>query len=852
MPFGLCNAPPTFERLMETVLSGLQWKSCLIYLDDVVIFARTEEELLERMDDVFHRLGDANLKLKPRKCCLFARKTDYLGHIISQDGVQVSPVKVSAVKEWPTPINVTDVRSFLGTASYYRRFIKDFASIASPLYQLTEKHTRFYWTEECQSAFDILKEALCNAPTLVFPIADGQLVLDTDASLTGLGAVLSQIIDGVERVLGYASRSLSKAERNYCVTRRELLAVVWSLKHFRPYLYGRQFKVRTDHSSLRWLRNFKEPEGQLARWLQVIDEYHFEIIHRAGKLHGNADGLSRQCRQCGRVDNESTLREQNEQAKPESLARAITLEPEWKSVQLANWQQEDTDINPILTAMKSGLKPSEAVINSWSAASKRYYREWDRLRLKDDVLYRAWFDTKGNEISQQLIAPLAIRNVILTTAHDNLLSGHFGDKRTLARVRENFYWFGLPVDVRQWCKTCEICAGRKQPPKRPHHALIQDPVGEPLQRIAVDILGPLDPPTAMGNRYILVLVDYLTKWSEAFPLENQTSETVAKVIVEQFCCRFGIPSQLHSDQGRQFEAQLFKEMCDLLGIRKSRTTALHPQSDGQTERMNRTLLDLLAKLAKDNPKEWDRKLQYAMAAYRSSVHSTTGETPNRLMLGREVATPTSLLTIPPPGKTERLPWVESLHAVFEETYATVVEATKSAQRFQKSSHDRKQKDYQFLPGDFVHLYAPKPHKGVSPKLDSQRWLGPFIVEKKLSEATYLVKKQGAKSGKVVNVDRLAPYSSRDQQRFPVLETEVNENSIREEGSTTGEDIRDADVNVAENSSETILKRDDDLTNLIPQNFERGSLTQPAKRPLRYSRRPARLADYVLNEEDVDK
>ena len=250
--------------------------------------------------------------------------------------------------------------------------------------------------------------------------------------------------------MGYASRSLSKAERNYCVTRRELLAVVWSLKHFRPYLYGRQFKVCTDHSSLCWLRNFKEPKGQLARWLQVIDEYHFEIIHRAGKLHGNADGLSRQCRQCGRVDNESTLREQNEQAKPESLARAITLEPEWRSVQLANWQQKDTDINPILTAMKSVLKPSEAVINLWPAASKRYYREWDRLRLKDDVLYRAWFDTKGNEISQQLIAPLATRNVILTTAHDNLLSGHFGDKRTLARVRENFYWFGLQVDVRQW------------------------------------------------------------------------------------------------------------------------------------------------------------------------------------------------------------------------------------------------------------------------------------------------------------------------------------------------------------------------------------------------------------------
>ena len=250
MPFGLCNAPSTFERLMESVLQGLQWKTCLVYLDDVVIFASTEAEMLKRMDEVFTALSTARLKLKPRKCILFARQTDYLGHVISEQGVSVSSSKISAIREWPIPENATDVRSFLGTVSYYRRFVRDFASIAAPLHRLTEKGAPFVWTPEQQNAFESLKTALSNTPVLRFPVSDAPYVLDTDASLTGIGAVLSQVIDGEEYVLGYASRTLNKAQRNYCVTRRELLALARFVRHFRPYLYGRRFTVRTDHSSL--------------------------------------------------------------------------------------------------------------------------------------------------------------------------------------------------------------------------------------------------------------------------------------------------------------------------------------------------------------------------------------------------------------------------------------------------------------------------------------------------------------------------------------------------------------------------------------------------------------------------
>ena len=216
----------------------------------------------------------------------------------------MSTNKISAIREWPIPENAINIRSFLSTASYYCRFVRDFGSIAAPLHLLTEKRVPFVWTPEQQNAFESLKIALSTTPVLRFPVSDAPYVLDTDASLTGIGAILSQVIDGEEYVLGYASRTLDKAQRNYCVTRRELLAVVHFVRHFRPYLYGRRFTVCTDHSSLQWLLNFKEPGGQLARWMETLSEYQFDIQHRPGKKHGNTDGLSRQgpCRQCGLVD----------------------------------------------------------------------------------------------------------------------------------------------------------------------------------------------------------------------------------------------------------------------------------------------------------------------------------------------------------------------------------------------------------------------------------------------------------------------------------------------------------------------------------------------------------------------
>ena len=306
LPFGLTSAPACFERLMEKVLTGLQWRTLLLYLDDVIVFGSSFQQHLERLEEVLKRFRHAGLKLKPSKCELLKPRVAYLGHVVGPDGVQTDPKKIEAVRNWPTPQCQTDLRTFLGFAGYYRRFVPGFATTAKPLSALTGQNARFEWTSACQTAFDELKQALLTAPVLAYPQSKTEFILDTDASGDGLGAVLSQVQDGEERPVAYWSKTLSPAERNYCVTRRELLAVVESCKYFRPYLYGQIFKLRTDHASLIWLQQRKDPHAQVARWLELLAEFKYKIEHRRGAKHSNADGLSRQqcadCRACRAIE----------------------------------------------------------------------------------------------------------------------------------------------------------------------------------------------------------------------------------------------------------------------------------------------------------------------------------------------------------------------------------------------------------------------------------------------------------------------------------------------------------------------------------------------------------------------
>ena len=565
MPFGLCNAPSTFQRLMELVLAGLHWSSCLVYLDDIIIYSRTVKEHLTRLEEVLERLQAAGMKLKPKKCRLLRRKVNYLG-LVSSGGVQTDPLKVECILSWPSPTTQKELRQFLGLASYYRRFVKGFASIAAPLNHLLEKGKPWEWTKVCEHAFSSLKKMLTTSPILAYPDFEIEFTVDCDASGDGLGAVLSQCIGGGENVISYASRSLTKPEKKYCATRKEMLALVWAVGQFRPYLLGRPFTVRTDHSALQWLYSFKEPEGQVARWLESLAEYEFTVQHRPGKKHTNADALSRVPCQDAPAVNANSI----------PLDRTDSWLSQLSKREIRELQSRDEGIEQVIEWVEHPKTQPQRCPPSASHVMKSLWAQKKYLEVIDGVLYRRWEDAGGGGLNKcfQLVIPPSLVPTVLAELHDSPTAGHLGVGKVLEKVRRRFYWVGQRRDVQGWCDSCNLCGSTKSPPKHRHAPLQADVSTTPMQRVAMDILGPL-PLTPRSNKYVLVIGDYFTKWTEAFAIPDMETVTVARVFVNEFVSRFGAPTHLHTDQGRSFESSLIKELCQLMGIVKTRTSPYH-------------------------------------------------------------------------------------------------------------------------------------------------------------------------------------------------------------------------------------------------------------------------------------
>ena len=771
MPFGLCNSPATFSRLMSQVLQDVPPTACLKYLDDVVVHATTFQGEVRSLETVLKRLGQAGLKLNAKKCHLFQRQVTYLGHVVSQRGLSTDPKKIEAVAKWPRPTDKTAVKSFLGLCSYYRRFVCRFADKARPLHYLTEDRTPFKWTEECEQAFDGLKDSLTKAPVLVLPSEEDTYILDTDASDRGIGAVLSQVKDEQERVVAYHSKALSRPERNFCVTRRELLAVISGISHFHHYLYGRTFQIRTDHSALQWLTRFRAPEGQIARWLQKLQEYDFVISHRPGKKHANADAMSRRpcnddCNHCKREEEKEGGQVENKREKAEEIGRSVnrtTVVPTGQMMthsmeHLEMERRRDPAVGVIIGWMEvSAGKPEWKSISPQSLDVKGYWMLWDSLRLQDGVLFYRWETPSGDRTTLLRVLPTSMRKDAWLQLHADPGGGHMGAGKTLGKLRERFFWTGQREDVKRWCEMCDVCEAKKGPSVKRRSPLQQYHVGYPGERVAVDIMGPL-PETTAGNRYLLCAMDYFTKWPEAYPLPDQEATTVADALIHGYVSRFGVPEELHSDQGRNFESAVFKGMLNMLGVKKTRTTPLHPQSDGMVERYNRTIGTQLAMYAQDNPAEWDKHIPLLLLAYRSATHEATRETPAKLMLGRELALPIDLLYgIPEDREKLRIPqYLEKLDVSIGKAHAFARMNIQKVSDRAKARHDRHADTRQYEPGDSVWLYNPQRKKGVCPKLTSP-WKGPYIVLTRLNEVVYRIREGQQGKPCVVHKDRLKPY-----------------------------------------------------------------------------------------------
>lgn len=797
MPFGLCNAPATFSRAVSLVLRGLSWSRVIAFLDDILVLGKTFEEHVGNLSEVLERFVNYGMKLKPKKCKLLKNSVLFLGKVVSKSGVEVNPANIDRILEWPIPSSKKEVEAFIGLVNYHREHIIGFAGIAEPLYKLKKK-TLFKWGEEHTHSFEKLKQAMTTTPVLAYPNAKDPFILDTDASYHSIGAELLQVQGGIERVIGYDSLALDPAQRKYCTTRKELLAVVLFTRRFRMYLMGRTFHVRTDHNSLVWLMGFKNIEGQLARWLEELASYNMTIMHRPGKEHSNADGLSRipnptdvctgvndisklpcnqgsvECRYCSRMNSQwDRFGDDVDYVVPLGIRKISLVEvdnvPVPKPSDVERWlvrhsfqdvaqlQQEDEGLTDVIHWLKDDKLPSQAELALLSPAAKHWWSLKKQLSLIRGVLY--YHDICTEPERTILVAPKSIQQLILENCHDTPLSGHMGRAKTLISVKRYATWYRINEGVINYVKGCTVCNKQKNGGRKAKSGQVSYHAGSPLERVHIDILGPLTE-TPNGSKYILVMVDQFTKWVECCALSDQTAETVATSFIDNIVLRFGCPLELHSDQGRNFVGKVFQEVCRLLEITKTRTTPYRPQANGQVERFNRTIMQIIRCFIKQKYNDWDKYLPLAASAIRATVNRNTGYTPNYLMLGREVLRPLDLML--PSIKDDQSPgsvagYVEKYQEAFQQAHEIARVNLKQTQRRQKQDYDVKLKHAMYKVGDIVMRIRDAAIVGVTRKLQSP-WTGPWVVEEVLSPV--LIRIRGRKKSVVVHHDKLKPSADR--------------------------------------------------------------------------------------------
>uniref|UniRef100_A0AAY4C672 Gypsy retrotransposon integrase-like protein 1 n=1 Tax=Denticeps clupeoides TaxID=299321 RepID=A0AAY4C672_9TELE len=699
MPQGISGAPATFQRAMERMVGDMNLLEVLVYLDDLIVFGRTLEEHNERLFKVLDRLKEEGLKLSLDKCKFCCTSVNYLGHIVSREGVGTDSSKVEAVKSWPRPNNISALRSFLGFSGYYRRFVRDYSRICFPLNQLlkgcdtarktvkkciqgkddqkdkyeNDSEVKFHpsepfghrWNAKCEEAFELLKRCLTEAPVLAFANPHLPYTLHVDASREGLGAVLYQDQENGLRPVAFVSRSLSPSERNYPTHKLEFLALKWAVTDkLHDYLYGGRFEVHTDNNPLTYVLTTAKLDAVGHRWLAALSTYDFSLKYRPGRKNIDADALSRRPHvtnapsdewetiPCGSVKalcQVSQVRGRkhfqsariidiigaSKQVIPRAYCNVSSVcthhLPKLNPGEIAKSQQADPCIGEVIKAITEG--DVSCADRTKHKDISLLLKEGKRLRLEDSILYRV-SKAPEKQAHQQLLLPQEFRGDVLRSLHDN--SGHLGFDKTYGLIRERFYWPRMKEEVERYCKNCGRCIQRKTLPTRAAELKHLTSEG-PMDLICIDFLS-LEP-DSKNVCNVLVVTDHYTRYAQAFPTKDQKSSTVAKVLWEKFFIHYGLPRQVHSDQGRDFECHLIHDLLKMLGVKKSRTTPYHPQGDPQPERFNRTLLNMLGTLSTEDKSKWSQHISFLVHAYNCTVNHSTGYSPYFLMFGREARLP---------------------------------------------------------------------------------------------------------------------------------------------------------------------------------------------------------------------
>ncbi|EYC39508.1 hypothetical protein Y032_0653g1175 [Ancylostoma ceylanicum] len=712
LPFGLTTSPAEFQRMMDVVLegSGVKDKEVFVYIDDILIATESLDRHYAVVEIVLEALRRVNLKLKPQKCEFLKREVAFLGHIIDENGVRTDPDKVRKIVEYPKPKKVKDLRTFLGMAAYYRKFILNFSRIARSLYALTSPKNDWKWSAEEDDAFKTLKTKLCEAPVLAQPdvgaARDGSrpFIIYTDASTEGLGAVLCQeSTDKMLHPVYFASKGLTKAETRYHVTDLEALALVYALKKFHFFIYGMRTIVRTDHSALTSLFKRTNISARVLRWALEVQKYNLDIQYVKGSTNAVADALSRTA-----VPVETAFCEENA-----VVVCKTEVETEWLKE-----LKEDPEYTAVFEGLKSGKMEDEIQLP----------RCGKKFRVADFFVSDGLLIVTVDNIVVKVV-PRSKRKELFEEAHASALAGHLNSKKLYRSMRRKVFWNGMQADIEKWSKSCSKCFlarthEKNVPPLKP---IVTN---APFELVGLDLveLGL----TERGNRYALVAIDHFSKFAGAYPIPDKKARTVAQVFFERWVCdgcRW--PKAIHSDQGPEFINSVLSEICDIVGIEQSVTKGYNPRENGITERVIGTLTRMLKKQT-TVPAEWDVRLPMAVFAYNSSPHEATGESPFYILHAFDPGYPSKVVPRDKLSfncidfddyKHELLASIELIQTCVKELNAEY--RSKMKEKYDKKNNvDRKK--YPVV-GDRVFIKLPREKTNAKyPKL-CYEWSGPFRV-----------------------------------------------------------------------------------------------------------------------------
>ena len=708
MFFGLCNSPATFQTMMNDIFKELIDEGVVVvYMDDILIFTKTKEELEKITCRVLQILKNHNLYLKPEKCTFEAEKIEFLGLIISENRIEMDPVKIEGVRSWPAPKTVKQLQSFLGFINFYRRFIEGFAKIARPLNDLTKKSTKWTWEEKHQMAFEALKSRVTSAPILIQPDVHRPFRLETDASDYAIGAVLSQQCEDEKwRPVGYISKSLSDAERNYPIHDKELLSVIRALEEWRHLLEGANHVVDiyNDHQNLTYFMQAQNLNRRQARWSLYLSRFNFVLHHRAGRSSGKPDALSR------RVD----LQQERPDNQGQTLLPPSTLVRATGGVIL---QTQDTDF---LSRVKKGtamIKESET-----EALKKGNGQDEDWKEGEGFMTY------KGRVYVPQ---DSQLRHDIVQAHHDSPVAGHPGRWKTLDLVVRSYWWPGISRYISQYVKGCDKCNRTKTYPTAPAGRLAPNTIPERRwQVVTTDLISGL--PKSQGFDAIWVAVDRLSKRIRVAPTTSEIDSVgIARLFRDHVWRNHGLPDQIISDRGPQFVSAFTRELNRLLGIQTSLSTAFHPQTDGQTERVNQEIEQYLRIFINQRQDDWAEWLPLAEFSYNNRIHASTRRTPFELDSGQHPRMGVE------PRLTSKIEAVDEftrrIQKATEEARSALRQAAEDMARFHDAHRGRKTV---FKVGDKVWLDS-RNIKTTRPtkKLDD-RWFGPFPIAEVISDNAY--------------------------------------------------------------------------------------------------------------------